>query len=229
MKNLIKVFVLLSSPRKYGMLAVLSFMFVGAIPQANAMPMYYFFEGSVTSVFDSGDSTLGKDTGLNIGDYVFYQFMLDKDLPATYTDSNGDTHLSMPNRPMEELFFADYVSGSTPIDNYRETNSYITEWDPPAWSPRTGTYLGFTGNGYNNMVKVDTAIFDSHIQIEDIAIGENFHGSVFLRNEIGDYSLITSSLGLTKISDSQIPEPSTLALFGIGLAGMGFARRRKFA
>jgi hypothetical protein len=229
MKNLIKVFVLLSSPRKYGMLAVLSFMFVGAIPQANAMPMYYFFEGSVTSVFDSGDSTLGKDTGLNIGDYVFYQFMLDSDLPATYTDSNGNSHLFMPNRPMEELFFADYVSGSTPIDNFRENNIYYTEWDPPAWSPATGTLLDFAGNGYYKAVNVGAAIPDSHILIEDITIGENFGGTVFLRNEIGDFSVIGSSLELTKISDSQIPEPSTLALFGIGLAGMGFARRRKFA
>ena len=70
----------------------------------------------------------------------------------------------------------------------------------------------------------------SEIIIYDRAISDIEHNSVgfYLANK---YGLTTAYIPPPIIPDPtpSIPEPGTLALFGLGLAGLGFARRKKAA
>lgn len=47
------------------------------------------------------------------------------------------------------------------------------------------------------------------------------------RWDASDESLVQVSLRGGSVADAQIPEPGTLAIFGLGIAGLGFAARRK--
>ncbi len=67
--------------------------------------------------------------------------------------------------------------------------------------------------------------------------GSNFHllsgvavsGGVVNTSATAQTSDFTGLSGMQLVPLSQVTEPGTLALFGLGLAGLGFARRRKAA
>jgi hypothetical protein len=89
------------------------------------------------------------------------------------------------------------------------------DWEFQSIVDTTGTFISMGGNAYTRWFKVAGP---------DLPIG----GSV-----MWDIVLIDTTGGnLSQIEISQtatIPEPGALALFGLGLAGLGFARRRKAA
>ena len=96
-----------------------------------------------------------------------------------------------------------------------------------------------TGSGWNvlaflplgNTVGLDPITIDPNIAVffADILTG---HNSLDLRFEIFNFTSIdTARVDNVVLAGDLIPvpEPGSLALFGLGLAGLGFARRRKVA
>ena len=92
-------------------------------------------------------------------------------------------------------------------------------WDNGGWSATSSTWTYSTGYDWNALVSMVTAdgftgYITAHMQSIGAA-GQSINQGVF-----------TYVPPTTGGSDNSTPEPATLAVLGLGLAGLGWARRR---
>ena len=101
------------------------------------------------------------------------------------------------------------IGGGSNFGIYFDTFGNIENW-----------YI-FVGSGQNVLFATSFSPFGDAVDNNGTWIPGP--GSSNTNNSPGAWTLVSSTGG------SPIPEPGTLALFGLSLAGLGFARRRKAA
>jgi hypothetical protein len=118
--------------------------------------------------------------------------------------------LTSPGGTMVNLVTSGTYSGQTP-----GANVVVTFDDSAAFVVGGGTLASGTFQPIGSLASFN---------------GENANGNwtLFLQDTVGADPLKVNSWSLA-ITTRDVPEPGTLALFGLGLAGLGFARRRKAA
>ena len=79
----------------------------------------------------------------------------------------------------------------------------------------TSNYLGFSGGGFDK------------IRLRDSVAGGGGSVTDHAYQAMAFDSIETSSLSLPLLSNSSVPEPASIAMFGIGALGLMFAHRRR--
>ena len=78
---------------------------------------------------------------------------------------------------------------------------------------------GGSGNGFKELLKIITDVGGLHFDLITLTDGGRYSD--------GDYDMLNAFAPWSHDARTGVPEPGILALLGIGLAGMGFIRRKK--
>jgi hypothetical protein len=192
-----------------------------AVGRLVATPLYYTFQGSVTSV------SL-PDINISVGDPAEYVFLIDHDLDGFYTLDGNTVWPSSPAHdedPIGDPYYVDLIGGGPYFSQYSD-HQYERNYGD--YNPDNGR-KGISGSiGLSNTFSM-LEVFN-YSGNSTWMEGENFTGHLLTTGVNSDYREFYLSLTLAKISSSleseAVPEPSPLFLAGFGLLGLLFRKKR---
>ena len=153
-------------------------------------------------------------------------------VPATWSDEIGGTHYVSPGNPYE---YTHYLtdSGFKPLndvitsfslsidlfDDSRIDKLETAEIDITGWTDGVVKSINFGNDAYNGWSVLGLIELNLLGQL-NVAVSSVCNWAV-----CGDFNVGTSTL-VAKGVTTQVPEPGTIALLGLGLLGVGFGRRK---
>ncbi|ANA40119.1 PEP-CTERM sorting domain-containing protein [Geobacter anodireducens] len=208
---------------------------LSAVPSAWSYPMQYTLEGYVIQGPGIDDSAgFLSDMGITVGSRVSYTIVIDLDARGTVMMSNG-TVTERTDPYGRGTFYAHYAGGSTiTSDNYLSSYNGISEnnYGGNKWLTNTFSERWLSVSSGNNYLSFYDMLLQPDALGEWSASSARAFGAGTMRNtifdEFGNSSKFYFSAQITNAETVPVPEPSTFAFLGAGLAGIILLRRKKY-
>ena len=107
-------------------------------------------------------------------------------------------------------------------DIFSDVNILETTFNTEVWTALVGDALGATGVGSPFGIPLTLTFLDN---LGSLPIGASYNISYIVDASNTPANEIFT--GTSSIVETNVPEPSVLVLFGLGLAGLGWSRRKK--
>lgn len=196
-------------------------------------PVQYTLEGYVIQGPGIDDSAgFLADMGITVGSRVSYTIVIDLDAMGTVMLSDGT--VTVRTDPYgRETFYAHYAGGSTvTADNFLSSFNGISEnnYGGNKWLTSTFSERWLNVSSGNNYLSFYDMLLQPNVLGEWSASSSRAFGASAMRNtiydEFGNSSKFYFSAQITQAETVPVPEPSTIALLGAGLAGIILFRKR---
>lgn len=196
---------------------------------AQATPLYYSFEGNITSIIQHErnpvtgrlDPTIlpsSNRTGFSLGQPLNFMFLLDFDAPPVHVAFDG-VESTVSDTTTDDYFYSELISGNLPaLSGHSFADPYFL------WERRQDRNSSVSGNGeFLGGIEANRIWLGSNAFVADWEIGRSV--STQLHYWYSDTDFENTQLDMRLVSIAEVPLPASAFLFVAGCLGLLASQR----